>query len=91
VINGARLLITGDLGERRRLRSLLPATAQIGGTKDGWSKMASFRRCWQRAPVTRIEHHVVDDVAEKVRPIGAPGFCATRRCDTAMRFCAWTP
>ena len=73
-IDRACLLVIGDLNKRRRLRGLLPATAQIGGTKDRRAEMAGFCRCQQRSPGTRIEHHVVDDMAEKVRSIGAPGF-----------------
>jgi hypothetical protein len=36
--------------------------------------VTGLRRRQQRAPVARIEHEVIDDLAEKVRSVDAPGF-----------------
>jgi len=33
--------------------------------------MSGLRRREQRAPVARIEHHVIEDVAEEMRPVEA--------------------
>src|SRR5436309_4791038 len=62
-----------NLGERRRRRSFLPALAEIGGPEDSGTKVAGARRREQRLPISRVEHEMVHDVAEKDRCRQLPG------------------
>src|SRR3989449_4597758 len=74
VIDRAAFLAVRGFGERRRLRGFLPGAPEVGGAKHGRAEVAGLRRREQRPPVARVEHRVADDVAEKVRPVGSPGF-----------------
>ncbi len=74
VIDHAALLALRRLGESGRLGGFLPGAAEIRGAKHGRTEVAGLRRRQQRAPVARVEHEMIDDVAEKVRSVGAPGF-----------------
>ena len=65
------------LGESGRPRGFLPGVAEIRGAKDGRAEMAGLHRRQQRASVARVEHEVINDLAEKVRPVDAP-FLAIR-------------
>src|SRR2546422_1858606 len=62
-----------NLGERRRRLSFLPALAEIGGPEDSGTKVAGARRREQRSPISRVEHEMVHDVAEELRPGQFPG------------------
>lgn len=61
------------LRKRRRLLRLHPAAAEVVGAEDRRPQVSRARRGEQRAPVARIEHQVMDDVAEEMRAVHAPG------------------
>ena len=78
------------LGEGRRALGFFPAAAEIGGAENRGAEMAGLRRRQQGAAVAGIEDHVIDDMAEEMRPVGAPGLAcgvavikpgALARCD----------
>ena len=64
---------SGALAKAGGLRGFLPGAAEIRGAEHGRAEVAGLGRRQQRAPVARVEHQMIDDVAEKVRPVGAPG------------------
>src|SRR5207249_4999020 len=47
--------------------SLFPGLAEICGPEDSGTKVAGARRREQRSPISRVEHEMVHDVAEKHR------------------------
>ena len=74
VIDGAPVFALGRLGKRGWFAGFLPGAAEICGTKYGGAEVAGFSRCQKCSSVARIEHEVIDDVAEKVRPVDSLGF-----------------
>jgi hypothetical protein len=71
----ARPLPSAPLVERRRPRRFLPGAAEVGRAEHRRAEVPGLGRGQQRAAVARVEHQVVDDVAEEVRSVDAPG-CA---------------
>ena len=69
-------LAGGRLRERRRPRRFLPGPPAIGGAEHGRAEMPGARGDEQRPPVARVEHRVLDDVAEEVRRREPPGLAA---------------
>ena len=59
-------------GERRRFYGFLPALPEVRRAEDGRPEVAGLRRREQGASIARVKHHVVDDVAEKMRSVGSP-------------------
>jgi hypothetical protein len=73
VIDRAAFRALGRLRERGRPCGFLPGASKVGGTEHGRAEVPGLGRRQERAPVARIEHQMIDDVAEEMRPIGAPG------------------
>src|SRR5207248_1462423 len=53
--------------------SLFPGFAEIGGPEDSGTKVTGARRREQRSPISRVEHEMVHNVAEKDRLCRLPG------------------
>ena len=70
--DGAAFLALRRLGKSGRLCCFLPAAAEIGGAEDGRAQMSGLRRRKQRAAIARIEHQMIDDVAEEMWTIDPP-------------------
>src|SRR5436190_19262448 len=65
-------LSRGGLRERGWRGGFLPRSAEVLGPEDGGPQMSRAHRREQRAPVARVEHGVIDDVAEEMRPLHRP-------------------
>ena len=72
VIHGATWLAGGGGGKGRGAGGLLPAAALVGGTEQGGAQVAGPGRRKQGAPVTGVEHQVVDAVAQEVGAVDPP-------------------
>lgn len=72
VVDGPACCAVGSPGEGGRPRRFSPAPAQIARAENGRAKMASLGRRQQSPPIARIEHEMADDMAEEMRPVGAP-------------------
>ena len=73
VIDGARFHTADGRAESRRFGRLFPRAAEVGRAENRRPEVAGLGGGKQRAAVARIEHEVADDVAEKMRAVGAPG------------------
>src|SRR5258705_2074093 len=61
-----RSLLAGTgLRERGRARGFLPRAAGVGGAEHGRPEVARAHRAQQRLAVARVEHQMIDDVAER--------------------------
>src|SRR6266705_1296568 len=72
VLDREALLAGSRLRERRRALGLLPRAAEVGRAEYRRPEMARPHGAEQRLAVTRIEHEMVDDVAEKMGPCEGP-------------------
>ena len=72
VVDDATLLALRRLGESRRPRCFFPSAAKVRRAKDGGTEMSRRRGRQKRLSIPRVEHQVVDDVTEKVRPVRPP-------------------
>ncbi|HEY6421262.1 MAG TPA: hypothetical protein VIX59_19870 [Candidatus Binataceae bacterium] len=72
-----RAFAFGGLAKRRRTRGLSPGAAHVDGAENRGAEVTGAGRGQHGAAVARVEHHVMDDVAEEMRPVEAPG--AARR------------
>src|SRR6185436_1108903 len=62
----------GGFRERGWGGGFLPRSAEVLGAEDRGAQMARAHRREQRAPVARVEHGVIDDVAEEMRALHRP-------------------
>lgn len=77
------------LGESGRLFHLFPLLAEIGRAEHRRAEMAGRRGREKRLAVARVEHDVMDDVAEEMRPVRNPfparAVAAKKPCAFARR------
>src|SRR6266849_3020396 len=81
VLDREAFLARSGLRERRRALRFLPGAARVGGTEDGRSEVARAHGAEQRLPVARVEHHMVDDLPEKVGTCERPAAARAVRAD----------
>ena len=65
-------LAGSSLRKRGRALGFLPRAAEVGRAEYGRPEMARANGAEQRLAVARVEHEMVDDVAEKMRPCERP-------------------
>src|SRR6185503_18821328 len=84
-----RLCALLDLRKGRRARGFLPRASEVDRAEYGWAQVTGSSGGEQSAAVARIEHHVVYDMTEEVRTLGAPGpacpIAAINPCALARR------
>ncbi len=71
VLHAAALAVR-ILREGRRLLGFRPVLSEIGGAEQGRAQMPGRGRGQQRAAVARVEHQMIDDVAQEMRPVRLP-------------------
>src|SRR6185503_16031151 len=71
----------GGLRERGRALRFLPRAAGVGRAEYRRPEMARARGAQERLAVARVEHQMVDDLAEKVGPCERPAAARTVRAD----------
>src|SRR5713101_2942226 len=81
VLHREPLLAESGLRERRRALGFLPRAAEVGRAEYGRPEMACAHRAEQRFAVARVEHQVVDDVAEKMGSCERPAPARAVRAD----------
>src|SRR6266849_4569925 len=72
VFHREALLARSGLRERRRALRFLPRAAEVGRTEHGRPEMTGAHGAEQRLAVARVEHEMVDDMAEKMGPCECP-------------------
>src|ERR1041385_1260993 len=73
-------LLTGSrLRERGRALRFLPAAAEVGRAEYGRPEMARAHGAEQRPAIAGVEHEMVDDVAEEMRPCERPALARAVR------------
>jgi hypothetical protein len=73
VIDGTSAAAVGDRSKSRRLGGFLPGSPEIRRAEDGRSEMAGLCRREQGSAIARIKQQMIDDVTQKMRPVGSPG------------------
>lgn len=83
MLDGQCALAQLRLGKSRRLFRLLPGAAHVARAEDRWPEMPRFRCHQHGLAIARIEHYMMNYVAEEVRP-RVPTIRRSRRSDCVL-------